>query len=179
MSKAYSEYHREVMAEITAMLEQLRGVLSGSVTGEEFNRQADQHLANMDAAYQQYMQNNQRRDQMQDRDQDEQQTLQLQTQYGVYDDVLLQVTRYQADNSLCIQAYNCIDGPIARLTVCLADSILIPDDDCAFVDTNNCPWAEDFIRQNHLGVDMGLMMPSGYCVYPLYRFDMDQLARYQ
>lgn len=124
----------------------------------------------------------QRRDQMPDQDtpdipdSQEPQTLQLQTQYCVYDDVLLQVSRYQANNSLCIQAYNHTDGPIARLTVCLADTIL--GDNCAFVDVNNCPWAEDFIRRYHLGTDMGVMASSGYCVYPLYKFDMVELNKY-
>lgn len=124
------------------------------------------------------------RDQMRDDQEDNQrqdgsqepQTLQLQTQYCVYDDVQLQVTRYQANNSLCIQAYNHTDGPIARLTVCLPDTTL--GDNCAFVDTNNCPWAEDFVQRNHLGTYMGLMVPSGYCVYPLYQFDIRQLAKY-
>lgn len=104
------------------------------------------------------------------------QTLQLQTGYCVYDDVLLRVDRYQANNSLCIQAYNHTDGPIARLTVCLPDTTL--GDNCAFVDTNNCPWAEDFVQRNHLGTYMGLIVPSGYCVYPLYQFDIRQLAKY-
>lgn len=102
--------------------------------------------------------------------------LELRTQYCTYDDVLLQVTRYRANNSLCVQAYNRTDGPIARLTVCLPGSVLA--EDCAFLDTNNCPWVEDFIRQNHLGTDMGVMMSSGYCVYPLYKFDMVELNKY-
>lgn len=121
----------------------------------------------------------QRRDQMQDQDtpdSQEPQMLQLQTQYCVYDDVLLQVSRYQANNSLCIQAYNHTDGPIARLTVCLPDTTL--GDNCAFVDVNNCPWGEEFIQRYRLGTDMGVMASSGYCVYPLYKFDIQQLAKY-
>ena len=104
------------------------------------------------------------------------QTLQLQTQYCTYDNVLLQVTRYQANNSLCIQAYNRTDGPIARLTVCLPGTTL--GDNYAFVDVNNCPWAEDFIRRYHLGVDVGLLVSNGYCMYPLYQFDIRELAKY-
>ena len=59
------------------------------------------------------------------------------------------------------------DGePFATLTVNI--DILMPD--YAFVDTNNCPWAEEFIKENNLGEFTGTVRKSGYCSYPLYKF---------
>lgn len=61
MSKAYSDYHETFMAETTAILNQIRGVLAGTITADEFNQQSDQHFANMDVAYQRYLQDKNQR----------------------------------------------------------------------------------------------------------------------
>jgi putative membrane protein len=53
--------------------------------------------------------------------------------------------------------------------------VLKEEIDKAFVDTNNCPWAEKFISDNKLGKPTGIKAASGYCVYPQYRFDMEKL----
>ena len=45
----------------------------------------------------------------------------------------------------------------------------------AYLDTNNVPCAEQFVKENKLGVFAGIMGNSGYCSYPLYRFDKDRL----
>lgn len=42
----------------------------------------------------------------------------------------------------------------------------------AFLDINNCPWAEDFVTANGLGEFTGIMGHSGYCDYPLYDFSL-------
>ncbi len=38
----------------------------------------------------------------------------------------------------------------------------------AFLDTNNYPDIEKWIRQNNLGLPMNLTEKSGFCTYPLY-----------
>ena len=43
------------------------------------------------------------------------------------------------------------------------------------VDINTCPWAEEFIKTNKLGIPCGVTITSGYCEYPLYIFDLDKL----
>ena len=48
----------------------------------------------------------------------------LKTTFGVYEGVYLRVGKYQADNSVAIEAWNQQDGPIATLTVCLCDRSL-------------------------------------------------------
>lgn len=47
-------------------------------------------------------------------------------------------------------------------------------DDTAFIDTNNNPWAEEFLVENGIAKPTGLTARSGYCIYPLYKFDMSK-----
>lgn len=63
--------------------------------------------------------------------------LEVRTEWAVYKDCFLQVARYQADNSRAIEIWNNEDGPIARITVCIAGSGLAEDE--TVIDTNNCP----------------------------------------
>ena len=48
----------------------------------------------------------------------------------------------------------------------------------AFVDTNNNPWAEQFIKDNKLGRQTGFFGFSGYCTYPEYEFDLKKLNKW-
>jgi hypothetical protein len=43
----------------------------------------------------------------------------------------------------------------------------------AFLDTNNCPWVEEFLEENHIAKRTGIFAPSGFCTYPLYEFHQD------
>lgn len=97
----------------------------------------------------------------------------LRTTFGVYEGVYLQVGKYQADDSVAIQAWNRQDGPIATLTICLCDKSLGEGE--AYVDTNNCPWAVDFIEKEGLGKQTGRVGQSGFCVYPVVKFDMGKV----
>lgn len=45
---------------------------------------------------------------------------------------------------------------------------------CAYVDTNNCPYADQLLEQG-IAVDTGLTKQSGYCSYPLWLFNEDFL----
>ena len=62
--------------------------------------------------------------------------------------------------------------PFARLTVNLGRQ----NNGYAYVDTNNCPWAEDFIKENGLGEFTGKICRSGFCEYPLYKFNMEKIG---
>ena len=97
----------------------------------------------------------------------------LRTTFGVYEGVYLQVGKYQADDSMANQAWNQQEGPIATLTVCLSDRSL--EEGEAYIDTNNCPWAVDFIEQEKLGKRTGRTGRSGYCTYPVVKFDMKKV----
>lgn len=90
--------------------------------------------------------------------------------YVNHEPVTLRMGEYYNGN-LAI-SLDCCEGPYATITVNL-DGTLCPE--YAYVDTNNCPWAEEFIEKYHLGESTGLSRRSGYCEYPLYKFDIKKL----
>lgn len=75
-----------------------------------------------------------------------------------------------------IEIWNNEDGPIARITVCIAGSGLAEDK--TVIDTNNCPWAMEFIKQHGLGQATGRMVRSGYCTYPVVKLDIEKIGEY-
>lgn len=96
----------------------------------------------------------------------------------------IELNRYTADNALAIQLY-CIDKdygfeePFATLTVCLGlDKIIKPNDNRSFLDTNNCSWSEEFVEKYNLGKPTGFNGVSGYCTYPLYEWNIEELKKY-
>lgn len=100
----------------------------------------------------------------------------IRTDFGIYKGVYFKVGKYRADNSLAIQAWNDTDGPIATLTVCLNKSGMLENE--SFVDTNNCPWVVELIEKEKLGELVGFSR-SGYCTYPLVKFDMEQIKKHE
>lgn len=68
-----------------------------------------------------------------------------------------------------------ISEPFTTLTVNVNPFLQSETD--AFVDTNNNPWAERFIRENRLGKPTGDVSFNGYCSYPLYAFDTARFCR--
>jgi hypothetical protein len=102
--------------------------------------------------------------------------LEVRTEWVVYKDCFLQVARYQADNSRAIEIWNNEDGSIARITVCIAGSGLAEDE--TVIDTNNCPWAMELIKQHGFGQATGRMVRSGYCTYPVVKLDIEKIGEY-
>ena len=95
------------------------------------------------------------------------------TFFGTYN-VSLSKKNYVNNGNLAIQMYDADDGcPFATLTVNLGKKL---DADVAYVDTNNCPWAEEFILENELGEPTDRIGQSGFCFYPQYRFDLSKIA---
>jgi len=81
--------------------------------------------------------------------------------------------RYIQGNNLAISMHDTETyEPFAKLTVNLREGL---KENQGYVDTNNCPWAIDFIKKYELGKPTGDVFRSGYCVYPLYEFDMEKL----
>lgn len=59
------------------------------------------------------------------------------------------------------------DGDLVDvITVNLNDGM--QSDSMAYLDTNNHPKIEAFIKRNHLGLPMYYTQRSGFCTYPLY-----------
>ena len=85
-------------------------------------------------------------------------------------------TRYTYGESLAV-VLNTEDGePFATLTVNIPDSYFYANDHRAFVDTNNCPWAEAFLKDTGIATPAGVIGHSGYCDYPLYDFDLSKIV---
>jgi hypothetical protein len=80
--------------------------------------------------------------------------------------------------------------PYSTLTVNLADSPLLHSEELilpkntAFIDTNNNPGITTFIRDAKLAKPykmpngIPIQMTSGFCTYPLYQFDENELKKY-
>ena len=103
--------------------------------------------------------------------------MKVKTDVKEYDGCYLVLGRYQYDGSFCIKVWSDHDGPIATITKCLVDETLGKYD--AYVDTNNCPWVLDFIEEYKLGEKTPRVGHSGYCTYPLVRFDYNECIKYQ
>ena len=105
--------------------------------------------------------------------------MKVDTGYCTYEVSSAEIGHYSYGGGLAIELM-CIDEeygfeePLARLTVNLQDYKNLKDNQ-AFIDTNNCPWAEEFLKENKFAKPTGIMGHSGYCVYPLYEFDLEEL----
>lgn len=62
--------------------------------------------------------------------------------------------------------------PYATLTTCFGEFISIKN--AAYIDTNNCPFAENLLKQG-IADPTGLYKTSGFCQYPLWIFREDFL----
>ena len=88
------------------------------------------------------------------------------------------VTKYNNPETLAI-LLKCAESPwedFAVITVNLVNSPYgdgqYQDESHAYIDTNNCPWAEDFLQENGIAKPdpRDIYGMSGYCTYPLYEF---------
>jgi hypothetical protein len=95
--------------------------------------------------------------------------------------VTVVITKYTNNNTLAV-LLKCAKTPwedFAVITVNLSGSPYgdgkYQSDTKAYIDTNNCPWAEDFLKENNIAKPLDLYGMSGYCTYPLYEFDLDSV----
>ena len=81
--------------------------------------------------------------------------------------VTLIVSTYASYNNLYVGLIS--EGePYADIAVNLEP---LTDPYTAFVDTNNLPNIDKFLTDNHIAEFLGPIQTSGYCAYPLYRFN--------
>lgn len=99
-------------------------------------------------------------------------TYKLNTMWGTTETITMTVRQYDRPQNLAIQLW-CEDGPYATMTVNLGKKLPA---DMAYVDTNNFPEAESFIKKHRLGKPTGKYGYSGFCTYPLYQFDLKKLG---
>ena len=103
------------------------------------------------------------------------------TSWGKTYDVWLRTSTYRNNNNLYVGLVckEVEDGeewyePFADITV--NTESLKPG--YAAIDINNFPEAEQFITENKLAKFAKDYVISGFCVYPIYLFDMERLALY-
>ena len=96
--------------------------------------------------------------------------------YGTTYNVRPEVCCYIAGN-LAVQLIDDEEEPFAMLTVNLPESreMIGNAKDLAFVDTNNCPWAIQLLEETGWAKPVGKYAHSGFCVYPLYKFDLEAM----
>lgn len=93
--------------------------------------------------------------------------------YGKAWKIFLSAAEY-ADGRLAVVINHVCDDEIeefAVATVNLGDHLDAPH--LAYADTNNCPWLFPFLTQNGLAEMTGRFARSGFCIYPLMRWNTD------
>ena len=79
--------------------------------------------------------------------------------------VSLKASQYQHGGTLAV-VMETEDGESYVITTNLRSPF--QSESMAFLDTNNYPKIESFIKKNNLGLPMGVNEGSGFCTYPLY-----------
>lgn len=97
------------------------------------------------------------------------------TSWGTTHNVKAKISEYRNNGNLYIGLHTKYE-PYADLTVNIEK---LSEKDEAAVDTNNCPWAEELIDKYELGLFTGRYLRSGFCSYPVYKFDLDKVKQYQ
>lgn len=79
-------------------------------------------------------------------------------------------------NNLAIQAFLEGGEPFAMITTNLPEEQLTNPDTCAYIDVNNLKGIEDFLIENAIAVPTNNIGFSGYCIYPEYKFNLENLG---
>lgn len=87
--------------------------------------------------------------------------------------VTVRFTNYANNRTLAVQLTGARPPWAAFATITVNLNWPVQDQDHAFIDTNNCPWAEEFLCDNGIAEFAGVTGKSGFCTYPLYRFNRD------
>lgn len=98
---------------------------------------------------------------------------QLHTEYADYDKVVIEKSEYPNGNTAIVLIDAEEGEEIAVLTVNLGAKL--GSERQAYLDTNNFPEGEQFIKENNFGEMIGVGM-SGFCTYPLYILDLEAMG---
>ncbi len=89
--------------------------------------------------------------------------------------VTLKFLKYNDNQTLAVRLVSAIPpwSPFAIITVNLGDKNHQSENQ-AYLDTNNCPWAVEFLQDNEIAKPVdGVIGVSGFCTYPLYEFNLE------
>lgn len=99
--------------------------------------------------------------------------------WGSEHEITFRINSYASNGNLAIEMF-CWDNefpePWSILTVNLDVKC---KSNCAFIDTNNNGDSIlDWLKENKLGKLTGYYEYSGFCLYPEFIFDMDEIQKY-
>lgn len=90
--------------------------------------------------------------------------------FGKTYEVTLRFGHYMAGKSLALSLDTTDGEPFATITVNLMSTKAHAN--YAYVDTNNCPWATEFLVKNDIAKPVpNTYCQSGLCLYPLFEFN--------
>lgn len=103
------------------------------------------------------------------------------TAWGSEHEITLRINTYLENGNLAIEMFCWDEGfpePWSVLTVNLIDEEkCLPN--CAYIDTNNNGEnIVDWLEANKLGIRTGNLGVSGWCVYPEFKFNMEEVQKY-
>ena len=94
--------------------------------------------------------------------------------YGEEYNLFLTIDKYMNNDNIAISIWDTEEGPFADLTVNVCD---LPEG-LACIDTNNFKEGIDLIKKYDLGTFTNNFVTSGYCTYPVYALNMDNIKKY-
>ena len=97
--------------------------------------------------------------------------------YGQTYDIAFTVATYAETENTAVELWCKGDWgwePYARLTV---NILPIPKGN-ACLDVNNLHGIEDWIMENNLGTPLGGTISSGFCEYPVYKLNMQEIEKH-
>lgn len=97
----------------------------------------------------------------------------VKTDFTTYKNCHFVTSQYITDDNLAIIILDTKGMGVATITKCLNDISIKPNE--SYVDVNNCPWAIDLIQSLGVGKLTGKERKSGYCTYPVVKFDLEKL----
>ena len=96
--------------------------------------------------------------------------------YGGEYELFTVVNKYQQGGGVYVGLWDEEEGPFADLTVNLTTNTA--KGNMAYLDTDNFPEGEYIVKKYKLGKFTGKYGHSGYCTYPLYELDIDEIKKY-
>lgn len=99
--------------------------------------------------------------------------------YETYE-LSFKITTYDEPRNLAILAMGKnSEGFIEPYGAITVNIVELPKETYACVDINNFPEAIELIEKYKLGYNTSISIPSGYCTYPIYEFDLKELEKYK
>lgn len=93
--------------------------------------------------------------------------------------VALCVTNYVTNNNTCIEAYKPTLRGYEDWDVVTVNTDTALPKDCACIDTNHHGQElVDRLIKLKLGIPTGQYVQSGFCLYPVFKFDLKRLKRF-